>query len=253
MKTIISVLATLLIFSLNCKGQLYSSPARENTLLVKGTAIMKQIPELIYVSVNVTTESEDYSDCQNRLLVKIEKVKDALVKQGINKDLIKTSEISINERKEYISGKPVSTGYIGSITVIIETAYSVEISSKILAAFKTDSLALNYNVGFRLSEKQKAAMRKEAITLAIDDAKEKASLIAQSSNIKLLNINSVTYLDDDMSFMRDRDIIREVVRSTQNSFVTVRGTDQDTPSIDFNPKEIGIIKSVRIEWTIEGK
>lgn len=113
-------------------------------------------------------------------------------------------------------------------------------------------MGLNYTVGFRLSEAQKSQLRQQAINLAIEDAKEKASLIANSSDIKLLNINSITYLDDDMTYLRDRDIVKEVVRPSQE-VVMIRGTETDATNIDFNPKEIGIIKSVRIEWTIQEK
>jgi uncharacterized protein YggE len=250
MKTFLITLAGLLIFTVSSNGQLYSTQSKDLTLLVKGTAILKQMPELIYVSINIKSESQDYSDCQNKLLSKMEKVKSSILKQKFSKDIIKTNEISINERKEFINGKTVNTGFIGNVSVNIESAYSTEISNKLLAAFKTDSLFLNYTIAFRLSEVQKSQLRQQAIIMAIDDAKDKASLIAKSSNIKLLNINSITYLDDDMTYLRDRDIIREVIKPSQDTFLMVRGTDSNTPNIDFNPKEIGIIKSVRIEWTI---
>lgn len=250
MKTIFTILSGLLIFSLSVKGQLGTPQAKDQTLLVKGTAVLKQMPEIIYASVNVKSEAQDYSDCQNKLLYKMEKVKFSLLKQNIGSDLIKTNEITISERKEYINGKPVNTGFVGNISLIIESPYSTEISNKLLIAFKNDSLKLNYSIGFRLSEVQKSQLRQQAITRAIDDAKEKASLIAKSTNIKLIKINSITYLDDDLTFIRDRDIIREEVRRSQDAFVAVRGDNSNTPNIDFNPKEIGIIKSVRIEWTI---
>lgn len=252
MKTFFSTIAGLLILSASY-GQLLSPQTKDHTLLVKGSAIIKQIPEQILVSINVKSESRDYSDCQDQLLTKMEKVKSALLKQKINKDLIKTNEITINERKEFLNGKTVNTGFIGSISVIIESPWSNDISNKLLTALKSDSLGLNYTVGFRLSEAQKSQLRQQAITLAIEDAKEKASLIANSSDIKLLNINSITWLDDDISYLRDRDIIKEVVRPSQEPFLSIRGTETDAPNIDFNPKEIGIIKSVRIEWIIQEK
>jgi uncharacterized protein YggE len=250
MKTIFTILSGLLIFSLSVKGQLGTPQAKDQTLLVKGTAVLKQMPEIIYASVNVKSEAQDYSDCQNKLLYKMEKVKSSLLNQNIGRDLIKTNEISISERKEYINGKTVGTGFVGNISLIIESPYSTEISNKLLIAFRNDSSGLNYSIGFRLSEAQKSQLRQQAITRAIDDAKEKALLIAKSTNIKLIKINSITYLDDDFTFIRDRDIIREEVRPSQVAFVAVRGDNSNTPNIDFNPKEVGIIKSVRIEWTI---
>lgn len=251
MKTIFSTLAGLLIYLVTCNGQLYPSQNKDHTLLVKGTAIMKQIPELIYVSINVKSESYDYSECQNSVLAKMGKVKSAILKQKISKDLIKTNEITIAERKEFNNGKTVNTGFIGNVSMIIESPYSIDISNKLLSAFKSDSLILNYTVGFRLSEAQKSKLRQDAITLAIEDAKEKAALLAKSSDIKLLSINSISYLDDDFNYLRDRDIIKEVVRPAQDEILYIRGTESNTPNIDFNPKEIGIIKSVRIEWKIE--
>ena len=201
------------------------------------------------MSVNVRSESRDYSDCQDKVLSKTEKVKSAFLKQNISKDYIKLNEISINERKELINGRTVNSGFMGNINLLIEAPYSSDIANKLLSAFKDDSLFVNYNISFKLSEVQKSQLRKQAISMAIEDAKEKASLIEKSSDIKLLKINSITYLDDDLSFSRDRDIIKEQVLPSQDVFY-IRGNNQNTPSIDFNPKEIGVIKSVRIEWTI---
>jgi uncharacterized protein len=250
MKTIFVILSGLLIFALSVNGQIGTAQTKDQTLLVKGSAILKQMPEIIYASVNVKSEAQDYSDCQNKLMYKMEEVKSSLLKQNISRELIKTNEITISERREYINGKTVSNGFVGNISLIIESPYSTEISNKLLIAFRNDSLALNYSIGFRLSEVQKSQMRQQAITIAIDDAKEKASLIAKSSNIKLIKINSITYLDEDFTYLRDRDIIKEEVIRTQEVFVAVRGANSNTPNIDFNPKEIGIIKTVRIEWTI---
>ena len=250
MKTKIITLTGLLILSISTKGQLGTSQLKDNTLLVKGTAILKQIPEIIYASVNVKSESENYSDCQNKLLAKMDKVRSSILKQNISNDLIKTNEMTINERQEFINGKTTKTGFNGNISLIIESPYSSEISKKLLTAFTTDSLVLNYSIGFKLSENQKSQLRQLAIAKAVEDAKERAYLIAKSSNVKLIKINSITYLDDEITYNRDNDIIKTEIRPTQEVFVTIRGSNSNTPNIDFNPKEIGIIKSIRMEWTI---
>jgi uncharacterized protein YggE len=251
MKTTIITLTGLLILSISTKGQFGTPQSKDNTLLVKGTAILKQIPEIIYASVNVKSESENYSDCQNKLLTKLDKVRSSILKQNISIDLIKTNDMTINERQEYINGRTTKTGFSGNISLIIESPYSPEISKKLLTAFTTDSLVLNYSISFKLSEKQKSQLRQLAITKAVDDAEERALLIAKSSNIKLIKLNSIIYLDDETTFIRDNDIIKEEVKPAQEVFVTVRGNNSNTPNIDFNPKEIGIIKSIRMEWTIE--
>src|SRR5674476_622419 len=117
MKTKIITLTGLLILSISTKGQFGASQAKDNTLLVKGTAILKQIPEIIYASVNVKSESENYTDCQNKLLAKMDKVRSSILKQNISNDLIKTNDMTINERQEFINGKTTKTGFNGNISL----------------------------------------------------------------------------------------------------------------------------------------
>ena len=50
------------------------------------------------------------------------------------------------------------TDFIGNISLIIESPYSPELAKKLLTAFTTDSLVLNYSIGFKLSEKQKSQL-----------------------------------------------------------------------------------------------
>src|SRR5665647_1218721 len=130
----------------------------------------------------------------------MDKVRSSILKQNISNDLIKTNDMTINERQEFINGKTTKTGFNGNISLIIESPYSPEISKKLLTAFSTDSLVLNYSIGFKLSEKQKSQLRQLAIAKAVEDAKERAYLIAKSSNVKLIKLNSITYLDDEITY-----------------------------------------------------
>ena len=115
---------------------------------------------------------------------------------------------------------------------------------------KEDSLGVEYNIKFNLSEEQKSRLRKDAITLAVADAKEKAAILAKSSSIKLIKINSVSYLDEANIFDIDGDIIREELDQMNVAFAMIALPQEMTRNVDFNPKEIGIYKSVRIEWII---
>lgn len=251
MKNLIITLATLFLFSSPTKAQFGFIQTKDHTLLVKGTAILKQMPEIISASISIKTVSKDYSDCQDKLLTKIERVKSTFIKQNIDAELIKIEEFTINEKVDYVEGRMVHNGFNGNISIIIESTYSPEFTKKLFTALQNDTSALNYQIGFKLSEEQKSKLRKQAISLAVDDAKEKATLIAKSSNVKLIKINSISYLDDELPWSNDRDIIKESIESSPSVFAAMVVSDSSTPSVDFNPKEIGIIKTVNIEWTID--
>lgn len=228
------------------RAQLNNTTVKDNTILVKGTAVLKQIPELLSASLSLKSESRDYTDCQDRAIAKLDKVKAALLNHNINEKLLHTGEIRITETIELQGGKPVKNGFSATILLTLEAPYTTGLTQNLLDALRNDSLSVNYTIGFKLSESQKSALRQQAITMAIDDAREKATLIAKSANVKLGRINSVTYLDEEMTWNIDRDIIREV----SGVFTTV-GQNSPSPMIEFSPKEIGLIKGVRIEWMIE--
>ena len=250
MRTILTILMALSLFSISLNAQFLTTPAKDNTLVVEGVAILKEIPKNIFVFITVKSESKDYSECQDMLLKRMEIVKSSILKQSISKDLLKTTEISINETKEYIDGKQEKIGFSGTITLTIETLFSPEFANKLLTALKID--LVEYSVKFTLSEDQKTKLRHDAIIMAVEDAKEKAILLANSSNIKLNRINSITYLDERYVFYQDSDIVREEILPRQEVFMMAEASGNST-SIDFNPKEIGIYKSVQIEWKIDEK
>ena len=242
-----TILMALSLFSISLNGQFITNPTKDNTLVVEGVAILKEIPKNIFVFITVNSKSTDYSECQDMLLQRMEIVKSSILKQNISIDLLKMTEISINENKEYIDGKLERTGFLGTITLTIETVFSPEFANKLLTALKID--LVEYKLKFKLSEDQKTKLRHDAIVRAVEDAKEKAILLANSSNIKLIKINSISYSDDRYTFRQDNDIVREEILPAQDVFLMVEGPGNST-SIDFNPKEIGIYKSVQIEWKI---
>lgn len=250
MRMFLTILMALSLFSISLNAQFLTNPTKDNTLVVEGVAILKEIPKDIFVLITVKSKSEDYSECQDMLLKRMEIVKSSILKQNISKDLLKMTEISINENKEYIDGRQEKIGFFGTITLTIETLFSPEFANKLLTALKIE--LVEYNIKFKLSEDQKTKLRHDAIVLAVEDAKEKAILLANSSNIKLDKINSISYLDDGYVFNQDRDIVREEILPAQEVFMMVEGPGNST-SIDFNPKEIGIYKSVQIEWKIDEK
>ena len=232
----------------NANGQSKTS-TDDNTLIVKGVAVLRQIPDVIYVTLNIRIESIDYNDCQDKVLTALQKSKSIFINSGIDKDLIKTNEIGVSEKSEFKNGESIKTGFIGNVSINIESEYTNEFTQKLMKALKNDSLSIYYSIGFKLSESQKALLRQKAISNAINDAKEKAKLIAESTNTKLISISTITYKGDDYAGRNgDNDIIREDNWISKN--IVIRGVGSSSPTIDFNPKEIGIQKSVEIIWTI---
>jgi uncharacterized protein YggE len=248
MKRAIVFITLLLLFATPQFGQTKIT-SRENTLIIKGIAILKQTPEILSAKITIKVSSDQYNPCQEKLVRATDLAKRVFVKNGIDKKTIQISELNISEKKDYQSDGSIKTGFEGNASLLIENFYSAEYSKKMLSALQNDSVSMLYNLDFVLSENQKKELREKAIANAVADAREKSEAIATASNVKLLNIKSINFTDDEIGRFYDSDLVQEnVLYARGNAFSK---SDSQMPVIDFNPKEIGIKKSIIVEWGIE--
>lgn len=239
------------LISTNVTGQIQRQND-EKILHIKGVAILRQLPEIISVAINIKIESTEYGDCHDKLMTAEQKTKEIFINSGIDKSLIKTNEFRVSQSNVYKNGTVEKVGFVGNASFIIETVYSVDFTKKLLSGLKTDLMS-SYNIAFKLSEKQKELLRKEAISKAIDDAREKAVLIAESSKVTLGKIKSINYTDSYVPAAGDNDIVREYQSRSAIGFASFNKVGDDrsyAPTIDFNPREIKIVKAVDVEWQI---
>jgi uncharacterized protein YggE len=248
MKRTIVFVALSLFFAIPQFGQI-KNPSGENTLVVKGIAILKQTPEIFSVKITIKASSEKYMPCQEKLVKAIDQAKRVFVKNGIDNKTIQISDLNISEKRDYLPDGRVKTSFEGNSSLLIENSYSADYAKKMLASLQDDSLSMLYNIDFLLSESQKKELRQKAIGDAVADAREKAEAIAAASNVRLLNIKSINFTDDEMGRFYESDLVQENVLFARGNAFNKAGSQ--LPVIDFNPKEIGIKKAVTIEWWIE--
>lgn len=252
MRKIILLFSTALWLTIHVNGQISQPQTKDNTLLVRGMAILKATPELLTVRIDIESEDEKFNKCQEQLLKRIEQTKSLFIKNGIAKESIHTNKLNISEKRLYQANKNEKIVFAGRASFFIEHSYSIEYVKKILAGLRNDSLTVHYNLAFTLSEEQKSDLRKKAIAISLQDAKEKAQALASGANVKLLKINSINFTDAEYGgYSIDSDLVRENDLSEQQVYTMAGSTGQNNNTIDFNPKEIGIKKVVTVEWLIE--
>jgi len=249
MRQSIATIIAILFLTTSLSGQI-NSLGRENSLVVKGVAILKQTPEILNARITVKVTADKYNTCQEKLARAIDQAKTIFIKRGIDKGVIHVNDLNVSERRDYLTEGHYKISYEGNSVITIEQEYSLNYSKKLLSALQNDSVNFQYNLDFILSEKQKKELRQKAIGDAISDAKEKAEAIAASANLKLSRIRNVTFTDDSGS-SNESDLVQENVLNFRG--FPMMSKEFVAPVIDFNPKEIGIRKSVIVEWWIEEK
>jgi len=230
---------------------LYQAFSQPQTIKVAGVAEVSETPELIILNANLMVKAPFYQECFEKSLETYNHLKSVFEENGIDPGNIKSRQIVVNENMEWRNNEKTVLGYYSNIQFEIREEFTPDFSKKLLNSLNTEGLNINYNVSFDFTEKQKEKIRKQALELAIEDAKEKATIIAKTSGTELTKISKINYgvpetavpfpeyADDDLA--RNR-----VLAITEPSRFNMG-------AVDLNPKEKTIRKMVIVEWYFQVK
>jgi len=164
---------------------------RGEPLIVSGTGKVFVTPDIAKVLVGIEESGPVLKDTQNQVNAKSQSLTEALKKLGIGESDIKTRsyhvypEYDYNRRPNAITGYRISTGY----EVKIKDFDKV---NEVLV--KTTEAGANVigNIYFEVNDKTKKEKLQEAREMAVKEAKEKASSLANATGItlgKIINIS----------------------------------------------------------------
>nr|WP_321486529.1 SIMPL domain-containing protein [uncultured Draconibacterium sp.] len=241
MKKIILSLA-IVFFTLGS----FAQDKQGGLITVEGKSSIKLAPEDISFTVNFSVKDENYKQCAEMSVEKMDKVKKLFIKNGIDEELIKTNSFSIHEVQKYDPElrKSVFDGYEANIPVTIRTKKDYEKNDKIFELIK-DNLQSSFSLNFALSEEQMETVKEKLIQLAVEDAKQKATIIAQSAEVDLGKIKSIQYGEPRMigSFNTDMELMRAETMPLMNA------AKADITSV-LSPDEIEMRTNIVIAWEI---
>jgi len=233
-----SILISLIIVLMGLQATAQNS----KRIKVEGVARIKEVPEQIIVSIDLTVKDSLYQVCFNNSMEALNTLKAHFKRNGINPENIKSRDLVVNENFEWQQNKRIRKGYISTMHLEVKDKYTAKISEKLLNSLDQKDLDLNYRISFGFTDEQKTKLRKEALELAIMDAAEKAETIANASGLKLDGIANITYASN-ATFYEPMDIMYENEVADMAPMKSSRYS-----GINLNPKEQKIQKSVLIEW-----
>ncbi|MCK3684316.1 SIMPL domain-containing protein [Maribellus sp. YY47] len=239
MKRIILSLAVLLFslgsFAQNNQGAIIS---------VEGKSLVKLMPEDLSFTVNLSVKDNNYTKCAEMAVEKMDNIKKLFVKNGIDKDLLKANNYSIREIQKYDPElrQSVFDGYEANIPVTIRTKRDYKKNDKIFELIK-DNLESNFNLNFSLSEEQMNAVKEKLITLAVQDARQKAEWIAKASGTTLGKIKNIQYGEAQRSIGPTQPELRMFAMMDQ-----AKSSAQITDVL--NPDEVEMNTNIFISWEI---
>lgn len=209
------------------------------SLQVAGKAIVKEVPREIVFRIPLKIVDSSYISCNDRMVYTLNELQKDLKKKGIAEESIQTGNYSITENMVFEGGKRVQQGFQGSVHVLLSANYSPQLIQKVLES--VSSFKLNYTINFSMSEEQKQRLTEIAMVSAVEDAKQKAMILAKAANVQLGSILKISYGIDQY---RTEPMLSERIMSSQ-------ADEMVQNELNLSPSMTSLFKSILIVWEIQ--
>lgn len=168
----------------------------ERQIVVKGVGTATTSPDQVTVSLSVSSRKRDYEETLNENATLIEALNQSLKQIGFDKKAVKTTNFTV--QTEYDQSRDrngnfqrVFVGYRCTHQLKISFDFSNEKLGKTLAAI-SQSIA-DPELSIRFTIKDPSDIKKDLLRSAADNAREKAELLCEASNVKLGKLLSIDY------------------------------------------------------------
>lgn len=168
--------------------------ARAAEIRVTSTGRASAPPDQIEVTLTLTAQKMDYAEAMNEAAEQLERVTGALVKAGIKKEDIRTSDMSIGAEYTSQGGskgeyKRVFAGYRVDDVLSVKFDMDTDLLARVLSA--SAESGTQPAIGISLGIKDTAPLADAALTHAVNAARRRAEAICAASGLALGGIVSI--------------------------------------------------------------
>ncbi len=214
--------------------------AQEKTSVIEvtGMSTAEELPQELSVNIPLIVIDTTYLSCSNRLNKLLTELKKDLESRGIEGNDFSTGNYSISENFEFKQGERKRAGFKGQVNLTLKKQYEPGLVDGFLQA--AEKFSLQYTVRFLLSEEQKEKLSATALVQAVNDAKQKAQVLADAAGVQLGSVSEISYGE----FQGRPGPLTEVVRMSAD------GAGMDSNGLKLYPGPISVNQTVRIVWRI---
>lgn len=160
---------------------------RVHTISVSGEGKVEKIPDLAEITLSVVTKDFNLKKAQEENSLKANAIIKFLTDQGVKKEDIKTSQYNIDPQYDYSQYGRKFLGYEIRNSLNVKVRDFEKIGSIFEKAVELGANEVS-NLTFTIDKKEEA--QKEARKKAIDDAREKAKVLADQLGVILVRITN---------------------------------------------------------------
>ncbi len=187
----------LVVETMNAYKGFKAQDAAYNSISVTGEGEVYAVPDIASFSYAVSADAPTVAEAQNKVTAKMNAILDEVKNLGVDEKDIKTSNYSVYPKYKYSQGvcttnacppsQQIPDGFSVSHDVTVKIR-NTDSAGKVLAAVGSKG-AMNVS-GLNFTTDDPAKIQEQARAKAIDDAKEKAKMLAKNLDVDLVKIVS---------------------------------------------------------------
>jgi len=145
------------------------------TVVTTGEAIVRRAPDRAFVTAAVESRARNPRDAQRDNAEAMTAVQQRILSSGIPKDAVRTLGYNIQQEFDYVGGRRVTRGYVARNAVEVRVDVLERVGDLLDAVVEAGATAVR---GVRFDLQDRASAEREALRLAVVDARGRAEAAA---------------------------------------------------------------------------
>ncbi len=169
------------------------APPGPPVVVASGVATVKRAPDQAFVTFTTESRATRPAEAQKLNAQAMTQVQEAVKRAGIPTDAVRTLSFNLREDVDWVNGKRTSRGYVVSNAIEVR-ADKLDDLGRLLDAAVTAGATNVSNIRFEL--KDRSGAEREAVRLAVADARSRADAAAEGAGTKVVNVVRIEETSD---------------------------------------------------------
>ena len=157
-------------------------PPGPPVIVTSGEGVVKQAPDRAWVTIAAESRARTAQDAQRLNTDAMTAVVEKIKASGIPADAIQTTGYNLQPEFDYVNGRQNLRGYVARNQVQVRVDVLAKTGEVIAAAVGTGATNVS---GVRFDLKDRESVERQAITLAVRDARRRADAAASGAGVQI--------------------------------------------------------------------
>jgi hypothetical protein len=158
------------------------------TVVTTGEGVVQAVPDRAWVTITAESRASNPREAQRRNAEAMAPVQEKLRAAGLPADAIRTVGYDLQQEWDYVQNRRVSRGYVARNTMDVRIDDITRVGELLELAVSAGATSVS---GIRFDLKDRGKLERDALRLAVADARARADAVAAGANGRVASIIKV--------------------------------------------------------------